>query len=303
MRTFLSLLLAPCLLIAAPVGAQVPATIGHQGVLLLPGGRLPLDQALDLSFTIYDAASGGTLLYSRSIPEVPVRRGVYSVLLEDGAQTLAEAFEGAGPRFLEVTIVSAPLEPDLDMTTLRPRQLVAGAPYALRAGEAESLVGETGAVPEGALVLWDQATGCDGEARTCPCGYQEAGEFGGRTIRAADWLDFIPALPDDPGVSLGQVGGTGEFGDALGVGQTPAHQHTLAAVGQHDHPLAADSGYVAHDVGSNRYIETDDDHRQDGSIYDDGTTTDAGGHNHVFLDSGGGPHYHPFRTVLFCRRK
>jgi len=291
---------AGLLLLAGSARAQVPASVGHQGVLLLPGGRLPLDQDLDLSFSVYDVASGGTALYTYPVAAVPVRRGGYNVLLQDGAQTLADVFGGDGPRFLEVTIVAAPLEPELDMTTLHPRQVVAAAPYAIRSGAAEALVGEAGSVPGGGLILWDQATGCGGAARACPCGYDEAGEFRGRTIRGADRLGLASDLPDDPGVSLGVAGGAGRFGDVLTVAEAPAHSHDMSTEGVHDHPLSYDTfiAWGTHDT----FIETDEDNRH-GAFYDDGLTTEAGDHRHVAQSSGGGAHYHPFRTVLFCRRK
>jgi hypothetical protein len=97
----------------------LPATVPYQGVLLDSGGQ-PRTGTVDLTLRVYDAITGGTLLYKQAIPSVPLTDGVFSVTLgPTGSATdspanplttsLADALAGdLGPtsptRFLEITV-------------------------------------------------------------------------------------------------------------------------------------------------------------------------------------------------------
>ena len=87
----------------------------------------------------------------------------------------------------------------------------------------------------------------------------------------------------------------------LTAAEAPAHTHGMTTEGLHHHPLSEDSRYIAYD--NEAVLENGNDVHRDGNFYDDGLTTDGGEHTHVAQSTGGAPHYHPFRSVLFCRRK
>ncbi len=73
-----------CLLlpgIAAPAAAQVPSTMTFPGVLTDDAGTLFPEGSYDLTFNIYDVASGGSALYSEAHPSVALVRGGFSVIL------------------------------------------------------------------------------------------------------------------------------------------------------------------------------------------------------------------------------
>ena len=68
---------------APPAGAAPPLTprvIPYQGVLLDDGGA-PRTGPVDLTLRVYDAAAGGTLLYTQVLPAVPLTTACFSVTL------------------------------------------------------------------------------------------------------------------------------------------------------------------------------------------------------------------------------
>lgn len=97
----------------------VPEQVSYQG-LLLDGTGAPRTGNVDLTLRIYDALSGGTLLYVQVFSATPLTDGVFSVMLGPSGEatdtpddplstSLAEALAGdlgaTGPdRFLEVTV-------------------------------------------------------------------------------------------------------------------------------------------------------------------------------------------------------
>jgi hypothetical protein len=144
-------------------------------------------------------------------------------------------------------------------------------------------------VPQNAIILWDQATGdeaCVGGAVAgdCPCGYVKADEFDGLTIRGADEAAGDANIPDTPAEDCEGDGSgndppcvtqAGRYSDTITTVQMPGHTHNVPNspndAGNED---ALDGGQFA---SINRQVPTS-------STGDDD------------------PHYHPFRTVLFCRK-
>jgi hypothetical protein len=122
----------------------VPAQISYQGVLLDTLGE-PRTGNVDLTLRIWDAPTGGTLIYKQVFPSVALAAGVFTVRLgptgaasdtpDDPLTTsLADALGGdAGPtaptRFLEVTV---------GIEGALARTQILTAPYALRAASADS---------------------------------------------------------------------------------------------------------------------------------------------------------------------
>jgi hypothetical protein len=122
------------LLILVAVGsaaATVPATMSYQGLLKDSSGLIIPDGTYSLTFRLYGQASGGAPLWNET-QSLPVRDGVFSAVL--GAVTpLTLAFDATYWISLQVSG-----NPEL------PRVVLSSAPYALRAGVAESLVGGSG---------------------------------------------------------------------------------------------------------------------------------------------------------------
>jgi len=292
-RWLAALLVGTALLLGPAVAADVPEILSYQGVLTLPSGSMARDGTYTLSFKILDDQD--VVKYQETL-DVELRSGLYSVLLGgQGGVPLSQVF-GEAPRYMEVRVVSG-AEPGILDADL-PRQMVAPVPYALRAERAELPVGGD-PVPAGAIILWDQPTGCDGTARTCPCGWSEAVEFGGMMVRGADTTQRWGEIPDDPGVSSGSPSAQGAYGDVLTAAEAPEHSHEATGVGDHSHSLPPYQGYGS---GSNQVGNTTPRHYNRTSM-NDVVTGEGGSHQHTTASSGGGgAHYHPSRRVLFCRK-
>jgi hypothetical protein len=101
--------------------AQLGTSFTYQG--RLTDGGSPADGEVDLRFGLYDAASGGNLLGTVTVPDLQVTAGLFTVQLDYG-----QVFTGTA-RFLEVGV--RPGDSDGAYTTLTPRQELTPAPYAL----------------------------------------------------------------------------------------------------------------------------------------------------------------------------
>jgi hypothetical protein len=109
------------LLAAGPALAAVPSVMSYQGVLMDDAGALVPDGDYSLTFQLYDAASGGTTLWTETQNPVPVSRGGFSVLLGSVVSLTGLAFDV--PYWLGVTVGAG--------TELAPRTLLASSPYGL----------------------------------------------------------------------------------------------------------------------------------------------------------------------------
>ncbi|MDE2292382.1 MAG: hypothetical protein KGL53_09890, partial [Elusimicrobia bacterium] len=128
----LSFVLAACLagLAAVPAAAGVPGTLRFQGRLLDPSTTDPRSEtSASVVFRIYDAASGGTLLWSEGPDTVALDEGSFDATLGDSVPLSSSVF-AAGGRWLELAVGGQ---------TLSPRQPLDSAPWALRAAAADSL--------------------------------------------------------------------------------------------------------------------------------------------------------------------
>jgi hypothetical protein len=120
------------LAVGAGAGAAVPGQVDFQGLLLDTSGQ-PATGSVDLDFTLFDAPAGGTALWSETLLDVPLVDGVYSVTL--GATTpITPAVLGTGSLYLEIVV---------EGETLEPRRPLLAVPYAVRAGDADTLGGQT----------------------------------------------------------------------------------------------------------------------------------------------------------------
>ncbi len=107
----------------------VPQMVNFQGRLTDSYGA-PLNGAADVTFSIYDASSGGNLLWQESHAGLAVDNGLFHTLL--GSLTpldTSTVFTGAD-RWLEVQVGTD--------DPMQPRQQITSVAYSMRAGEADS---------------------------------------------------------------------------------------------------------------------------------------------------------------------
>ncbi|MDE2141431.1 MAG: hypothetical protein KGJ84_03325 [Elusimicrobia bacterium] len=105
---------------AAPARAQnVPTQIHFQG-RLTDSSNNPLTGLHSFAFGIYDAPTGGSLLWTESQPAVPVANGVFAVQLGSFAPLTSAVFSGS-TTYLQVAV---------DGSVMLPREQLLAAPYA-----------------------------------------------------------------------------------------------------------------------------------------------------------------------------
>lgn len=116
-----------CLLaaaLAAPAMAQTPvdSKFTYQGQL--SGASGPLNGAVDLTITLFDAANNGSVVGTNSLSAVPVVDGLFTTTLDFGVDALT-----ADARWIEIAVRS-PAGGGGPFTTLQPRQALTVAPVA-----------------------------------------------------------------------------------------------------------------------------------------------------------------------------
>jgi len=127
-RTFLSIALM--LILAASLSlAQVPKTISYQGVLTDASGTVVPDGNYNLTFRLYDVATGGTALWAEG-QLVAVSKGIFNVILGSVAP-LNLPFDK--PYYLGVTVGAG--------TELSPRMPLTSSGYSFRASNTDSING------------------------------------------------------------------------------------------------------------------------------------------------------------------
>jgi hypothetical protein len=119
-----------------PIQAAVPTQVSFQGYLTDSTGVPVPDGDYSMQFYLFDAPTGGSQLWNPNAGEaqtVTVAGGIYQVQLGAVQPLDSSVFDG-GVAWLEVVI---------DGETLSPRQLITAAAYALKAGDADTLGGNT----------------------------------------------------------------------------------------------------------------------------------------------------------------
>lgn len=84
MRSIVSMAACLGVLVATAAWSAVPSTISYQGVLTDNGGNLVPDGNYDVTFRVYDVASGGAPLYTEphtGLNQVAISKGGFSVIL------------------------------------------------------------------------------------------------------------------------------------------------------------------------------------------------------------------------------
>jgi hypothetical protein len=108
---------------ATPVPSKVPFTAR------LSDNSGPINGNVSLSFSIYDAASGGTADWTEGWPTATATQGLVFIDLGTNAPLDATVFNG-GSKYLEITV---------NGTTLSPRLPIGSAPYAIHADTSDSV--------------------------------------------------------------------------------------------------------------------------------------------------------------------
>lgn len=135
-------------------GQAVPGLMNYQGTLIDSGGTAVALGTYTLEFRIYDSAEAGTVVWGPLMldggtatghgPQVYVTaEGNFNVMVgpqDTAGRQLTNAFNGAD-RYLEVAFDDG----SKTLQTLSPRQKILSAPFALRAGNADTLDGQHGA--------------------------------------------------------------------------------------------------------------------------------------------------------------
>jgi hypothetical protein len=129
MRRVTSLCTLALLLWVTAASAAVPQTISYQGILRDSGGTIVADGNYNLSFRIYNVASGGSALWTEP-QTLAVQDGVFNALL--GSVT-ALTLDFNTPYWLGVAVQADP--------ELTPRITLAAAPYSLNADRLDGLSG------------------------------------------------------------------------------------------------------------------------------------------------------------------
>jgi hypothetical protein len=126
------------------ISDSIPDVMSYQGFLTASNSQ-PISGTVKLDFAIYDAATGGNLMWEESHPNTSVVEGYFTVLLgAHGSPLTASAFSG-DTRYLQVKV---------DDGDPLPRQRIGSVPYALRASWAATAITATTAIS----VPWSNIT-------------------------------------------------------------------------------------------------------------------------------------------------
>ncbi len=109
--------------ISAELYCAVPLKINYQGKIEDDG--TPVTGSKTFEFRIYDASSGGNLLWTSSSQNLDIVDGMFSTVLSAGTPNAISTATFSGPRYLEIRI---------NLEILTPREEIVSTPYALMAG-------------------------------------------------------------------------------------------------------------------------------------------------------------------------
>jgi hypothetical protein len=118
---------------------SIPPYINYQGRLTNQASGAPVNGVKNITFALYDSATGGTPIYSQS-QQVTITNGTFSVYLGQGEGFCqgnkvtdgipSEVFADHAARYLGIKMADS-------STEMTPRQLMASVAYAYKAEEAE----------------------------------------------------------------------------------------------------------------------------------------------------------------------
>jgi microcystin-dependent protein len=198
--------------------AEIPHLINYQGRLTDKEGKPVTDGTYQIIFRIFDAATAGNLLWEETHSSVLIQKGIFSILL-GSVTNLNLPFDK--PYYLEIKVS--------DDQPLFPRQLIASAGYAIRAGDVDIL-------PRGVIVMWS------GKIADIPSGWALCDGTNGTPDLRDKFI--VGARRDDNAIAKTTVSGSftqngGEAIHVLTIAEIPAHTHS---VGFNDTANSSDGG-------------------------------------------------------------
>lgn len=228
-RLFLviSVILFTSFLLTNFVYADVPHLIRFQGKVTDKAGA-PLNGVYNITFRIYDAETGGALLWSETQASIPVNNGIFTVLLGN-AVSLDLPFN-------ESYWLSMEVSSDGEMF---PRQRITSVGYAIYAEKAKS-IDNVSVIPQGAIILWS--------GTSCPEGYTRMGELDGKFIVGGSTYNS-------------SAGGSNTHTHGAGSYAGPSHTHSIlstqSAYNNNSNLTSASSVAVWTSGGGNNSADSD----------------------------------------------
>lgn len=131
MKKLFAVSIAVLFISTASVMAAVPHMINYQGYLTDTGGE-PLDTTVAMTFTMYDAATFGTQLWTESHPSITVQEGLFDTLL-GSVNAIPDSVFADTIVWLGITVGG-----DSEMS---PRTQVVSVAYAYRVGTVDGATG------------------------------------------------------------------------------------------------------------------------------------------------------------------
>jgi hypothetical protein len=123
-------------LLLAPFALADSSTVSYQGTLRNADGSPVADGSYPMTFSIYDAITGGTQRWTENHPAVPTNSGLFAVQLGE-TTALGVLFSSYGSLWLEIQAnVSGSME------TYSPRVSLSSMPYAKQAEDTDKLDGQ-----------------------------------------------------------------------------------------------------------------------------------------------------------------
>jgi len=252
-------------LTCATAQAAVPHLVRYQGTAVDAKGVL-LEGPYTLKFRLYDAATGGAVVWDETHTDVPITKGHFSVLL---GQVTPLNVDWNTPLWLAVQVGTDP--------ELAPRQPITSVPLAIRSEVAEQLTvpvttstitdDANRLVPSGAIILWDGAG--------CPVGYTRLATYDGRFL-----------------VASGTAGNTGGSDTHTHGGSTGSHALTVNEMPPHTHGIRGHANGGGQ--GPNWFPNLSD------PVYTTTESAGAGaGHSHTISAADSRP---AFKTILLCKK-
>jgi hypothetical protein len=114
----LLLLLGAFMLALSPCRADIPHLINYQGMLTDNAGN-PVNEPRDLTFTIYDAPTNGTALWTETHTIVPIENGLFNVILGGATAPVPDSVFDHPERFLGIRVGTDPeLVPRIQLTSV-----------------------------------------------------------------------------------------------------------------------------------------------------------------------------------------
>lgn len=209
------------LVASSATSAAVPHLVRYQGKAL-DSQQVPLEGPYTLKFRLYDAETGGAVVWQETQPNVPMTNGQFSVLL---GQVTPLNVDWNVALWLSIQVGTDP--------ELAPRQRITSVPLAIMAEQlatppiTSTLNDDANRlVPVGAIILWTGSA--------CPAGYARVTDLDGKFI--AGGTSYNAA-----------AGGSDTQTIALAVANLPSHAHDL---GNHAHVISPHT----HDIEISRNV-------------------------------------------------